>query len=160
VDPAVDETGTPYAFVAGDPVNGSDPDGMLFRSTTGSTCVNARGCVYRAREEQEQHACLVKQQEIIWQNGESARIRAYWARRDAVGGAILVGGGTLTTGVGGLLAAFGYENYAAGATADYAAGEIACNLFSVFAGGLGLVTGGVIVVGGVVLISYGISDLT
>jgi hypothetical protein len=28
VDPLVDETGTPYAFTDGDPVNGSDPSGL------------------------------------------------------------------------------------------------------------------------------------
>jgi hypothetical protein len=28
VDPAVAATGTPYAFTGGDPVNGSDPDGL------------------------------------------------------------------------------------------------------------------------------------
>jgi hypothetical protein len=30
VDPAVDETGTPYAFTAGDPVNQSDPSGLAY----------------------------------------------------------------------------------------------------------------------------------
>ena len=29
VDPLVNETGTPYAFTDGDPVNGSDPSGLM-----------------------------------------------------------------------------------------------------------------------------------
>jgi hypothetical protein len=34
VDPLVDETGTPYAFTAGDPVNGSDPSGSCGVNTS------------------------------------------------------------------------------------------------------------------------------
>jgi RHS repeat-associated protein len=41
VDPAVDETGTPYAFTSGDPVNGSDPSGDLL-CEAGGTCGTAQ----------------------------------------------------------------------------------------------------------------------
>ena len=37
VDPAVDKTGTPYAFTGGDPVNGSDPTGLWWCLAQGSS---------------------------------------------------------------------------------------------------------------------------
>jgi uncharacterized protein RhaS with RHS repeats len=40
VDPLVDETGTPYAFTDGDPVNGSDPSGDLTKWAVTRETVN------------------------------------------------------------------------------------------------------------------------
>ena len=43
VDPLVDLTGAPYAFTGGNPVNLSDPNGLLM-GPNGDTCVNPTAC--------------------------------------------------------------------------------------------------------------------
>jgi RHS repeat-associated protein len=153
VDPMVDETATPYAFVAGDPVNDTDPSGTLLRSANGTTCVDSEGCAYQAREEREQGTCLLIQEDIAAQERLNEWIVGHSANRSGaiVGYGALVGGGALATGTGSYLAIDGYASYTAGAASG--------DLFVTFVGGLGVATGGVIVVVGVGLIGYGISKL-
>src|ERR1700676_190892 len=45
VDPLANITGTPYAYTGGDPVNGSDPAGLMIKGPSGETCMNAAACV-------------------------------------------------------------------------------------------------------------------
>ena len=45
VDPLVDETGQPYAYVNGDPVNGLDPNGLGVISSIENTAIGAAQCI-------------------------------------------------------------------------------------------------------------------
>jgi len=48
VDPLVDETGTPYAFTEGDPVNGSDPGGLCNMNPFSGSFWSAGNCISQA----------------------------------------------------------------------------------------------------------------